>query len=195
MASINEKETNMIRPMPSPSGSNFEKLFILRGRPSPTMAYDSKLPVAGRHGLENDAAPSGGEVGRGTGNSKEAIKSIVRWACENLNDEETFELSTLLQSAISETPIGGRGNASVVAGMDAARAWGKAYGERFVRKAAKASASAEQEYHERYPHARRLSASGCGGVTSAASAKPIAADATAARDYYERFPNARRLAR
>jgi hypothetical protein len=137
--------------MPSPRGTNFEKLYILQGRrPSPQMAYD--------------AMRSGAEVGRGSGSNKDAIKTIVRWCCENPIDSEVFELSELLVKSISETELGGKGNPSVLAGMDSAsirkwRAYGENYARKFVAANAKASSSAEQEYRARFPHSRILEAS------------------------------------
>ena len=191
----------MIRPMPSPSGTNFARYYILQGRRSPSMAYDAALE-AGRHGLENEAAASGSMIGRGSGNAKDAIKAIVTWCCENLIDEETYELSELLVKSIAETPLGGQGNASVTAAMDAKELerWSR-YGEDFARgfvaasARASANAAAESAYFERFPDARRLEASAKStAVTGATTASPaIGASAAAEREYFKRFPHAGRL--
>jgi hypothetical protein len=131
-------------------------------RRGPMMAYDATASES-RAAREAEGAASGNMFGSGSSNN-DAIKTIVRWCCENMNDEETYRLSELLVKAISETPLGGKGNASVTAAMDAKELarWAD-YGRRFVAARAKPAAdptasagTPEEEYHARYPHARRL---------------------------------------
>jgi hypothetical protein len=68
----------MIRPMPSPRGTNFSRMFILKGRASPLGAYDSAGGLEGAH-------------------ESESVNAIYKWACENLSAEERLALSEKLQ--------------------------------------------------------------------------------------------------
>lgn len=175
----------MLKPMPSPNGSNHERLFILQGRrPSPQMAYDS---AAGSY-------PDARKFFEG------GVATLSKWAGENLSDRDIEQLIERLKCAMSERMTGMIRETVSEPAMDAAsiRKW-RDYGANFARKfaadRAKASASAEQEYFARYPNARRLEASANCTVATTPSAKPIGADASAERAYFERFPHARRLAR
>ncbi|MGJ0504635.1 MAG: hypothetical protein ACR65X_13025 [Methylocystis sp.] len=141
----------------------------------------------------------------GSSGNADAVEQILLWAKQNLSGEEVARLGMELQSMSDELfehssreAMGKKTDPT--AAMDAAslrkwRAYGENYARRFVAANAKASASAEQEYHARYPNARRLERSANSTVATTPTAKAIAADTAAERDYYARFPNARRLAR
>jgi hypothetical protein len=103
----------MLKPMPSPRGTNIEKLYILRGRgaPSgPTAAYDSAphamtTAQAARYGAQFAKRMTGGArmaydqapvdpldgAGAGEGNA-DAVNTIVTWALGNLTPADLDEL-------------------------------------------------------------------------------------------------------
>jgi hypothetical protein len=64
---------NLISAMPSPTNTNWERLFILRGsRANPLGAYDSRRSLRGM--AFDDAAP-------------DAVEELLRWIRINLDDE------------------------------------------------------------------------------------------------------------
>lgn len=106
----------MLKPMPSPRGTNFEKLYILQGRgaPSPQMAYDSapngprtaaegarygaavaKRLLGGRQTLAYDEAPER-DVARGNADS---VRQIAEWAQSNLSPQDIDELIAALSNS------------------------------------------------------------------------------------------------
>jgi hypothetical protein len=76
----------LISPMPSPSGTNREKLFILSGRGAvnPRGAYD------GRRGLAYDT------LGASPASPQDSVAQIVSWAKENLNFDDIRRLAQAL---------------------------------------------------------------------------------------------------
>src|ERR1700733_10495804 len=81
----------LIKPMPSPNGTNREKLFVLQGGKgalnSRGMAYDSMGPTpTNRRGLAYDTA-------------EPDIEQIVAWAKENLTPKALHDLSQRLLAA------------------------------------------------------------------------------------------------
>jgi hypothetical protein len=77
----------LIKPMPSPNGTNREKLFILQGGMgvlNPRGAYDS------RRGLAYDTLGA---------SPNDNIEQIVAWAKENLTPKALHDLSTALLAA------------------------------------------------------------------------------------------------
>jgi hypothetical protein len=82
----------IIKPMPSPGGTNREKLFILQGGKGPLnrrgMAYDSMGPTpTNRRGLAYDTA------------EPDTIEQIVAWAKENLTPKALHDASIALLAA------------------------------------------------------------------------------------------------
>src|ERR1700733_2682486 len=82
----------IIRPMPSPAGSNKEKLFILQGGKGALnrrgLAYDSMGPTpTNRRGLAYDTA------------EPDTVEQIVAWAKENLSPKALHDLSIALLAA------------------------------------------------------------------------------------------------
>src|SRR3984885_10856882 len=82
----------LIKPMPSPGGTNREKLFILQGGKGPLnrrgMAYDSMGPTpTNRRGLAYDTA------------EPDTIEQIVAWAKENLTPKALHDASIALLAA------------------------------------------------------------------------------------------------
>src|ERR1700722_2597079 len=82
----------IIKPMPSPGGTNREKLFILQGGKGPLnrrgMAYDSMGPTpTNRSGLAYDTA------------EPDTVEQIVAWAKENLTPKALHDLSIALLAA------------------------------------------------------------------------------------------------
>jgi hypothetical protein len=152
----------MLKPMPSPSGSNIEKLFILRGRgasSNPQGAYDSAYnsgprtaAEGARYGAQFAKRMTGGArmaydegapdplAGAGAGvGSSDAVNTIVQWATQNLGEQEIEELVAAL----------GNRNMSLDAhrrhAMDAQR-----------RPQRGMSASASKSFHEMFPDAARI---------------------------------------
>src|ERR1700722_16054287 len=81
----------LIKPMPSPNGTNREKLFVLQGGKGALnrrgMAYDSMGPTpTNRRGLAYDTA-------------EPDIEQIVAWAKENLTPKALHDLSQRLLAA------------------------------------------------------------------------------------------------
>jgi hypothetical protein len=82
----------LIKPMPSPSGSNREKLYILQGGKGALnrrgLAYDSSGPTpTNRRGLACDTA------------EPDTVDQIVAWAKENLTPKALHDLSVALLAA------------------------------------------------------------------------------------------------
>jgi hypothetical protein len=80
----------LIKPMPSPSGTNREKLFILqggRGALNPRGAYDS------RRRLAYDT------LGASPNDNDDNVAQIVAWAKENLTPKALHDLSIALLAA------------------------------------------------------------------------------------------------
>ena len=81
----------LISTMPSPSGRNDNKLFILKGRPNnPMLAYDAK------GGLKGDDDPFAGMEGKNA-------KQIATWARENMSPDDIGELVALLTEGDAPT--------------------------------------------------------------------------------------------
>ncbi|MGB5083531.1 MAG: hypothetical protein WBO09_02765 [Methylocystis silviterrae] len=150
----------MIRPMPSPRGTNIEKLYILRGRGAPTnpaAAYDSAYN-SGPHTAAQGAAYGAALAKRlianpnrrlafdevlpdtpgGAGNS-DAVAQIVAWALGNLTPADLDELVAA---------IGRERNMSLDRrrpAMDTGRP-----------SRVETSASARDSFYARYPDAARI---------------------------------------
>ncbi|CAJ0869611.1 hypothetical protein AMST5_02153 [freshwater sediment metagenome] len=76
----------MIRPMPSPNGTNHEQLYILRGRANPAGAYD--------------AAPD--NLARA--HADEEVLQLAEWCRKNLRPEQIIALTEQLQTELSGRP-------------------------------------------------------------------------------------------
>jgi hypothetical protein len=134
---------SVISPMPSPSGTNYEKLFILRGRGStPQAAYDSRMTAAqaraygerqARRLLGLDSTPDGSTelpvVNRDNGD--DVVSQLVAWCRDNLNPDECRQLIAALNDTDNMT-------------MDRRRQ---------RRGHAMDSAAAARDYAERFPDA------------------------------------------
>jgi hypothetical protein len=86
----------MIRPLPSPNGTNREQLYILRGGMGGLnprgMAYDTRGPTpTNRRGLAYDSAKGAAE--------HDPVEQIVAWAKENLMPQNLHDLSVALLAA------------------------------------------------------------------------------------------------
>jgi hypothetical protein len=75
----------MIRPMPSPNGTNHEQLYILRGRANPSGAYDAAPPLARAH-------------------DDETVREMAEWCKKNLRPEQIMALAEQLQTELSGRP-------------------------------------------------------------------------------------------
>jgi hypothetical protein len=113
----------IIKPMPSPGGTNREKLFILQGGKgvlNRRSAYDS------RRGLAYDTLGA---------SPNDNIEQIVAWAKENLTPKALHDLSIALQAAALRAGYPSSGEMAAAddgparVGMDAAAA--KSLDERF----------------------------------------------------------------
>jgi hypothetical protein len=121
----------MLKPMPSPNGTNREQLYILRGGrggPNPRGAYD------GRRGLAYDTLGA---------SPNDNVAQIINWAKENMSSDEIRRLAQALgvyaqqneaipaaDDAPSVDPMQTRGRApGARVGMDAAAM--KSLNERF----------------------------------------------------------------
>ena len=127
----------MITAMPSPRGSNSEKLFILRGHAP---------------GLAQDASPLPGDP---ADDENAACVQVVRWAQENLSAPALHKLASALTeiaSAQSDAP------ASPVPDDDAQDRATHGAGRVPVRTKplALAGDGASQSFNERYPEAARI---------------------------------------
>lgn len=83
----------MIRPMPSPRGTNHERLFILRGR-GPRMAYDSKRGLA-----RDDDYP------RATEHFEGGVDTLAEWCAENLGRKDIERLIEALNSTLNKRTV------------------------------------------------------------------------------------------
>lgn len=79
----------MLKPLPSPRGTNHERLFMLKGR-KPAMAYDS------RRGLARDADPM----------EEDTLESLIAWVQENMTAPDIEKLCTRLSSQSSDRDDG-----------------------------------------------------------------------------------------
>lgn len=144
----------MLKPMPSPNGTNIERLFILKGRASnnPVAAYDSARQMtpaqAARYGAEYARRMTGGprlaydavtpEAPAAAGNA-DAVNTIVTWALGNLTPADLDKLVAAIGRERNMSLDGHRRHA-----MDAHRP------SRGMSSAAHAS------FHELFPDAARI---------------------------------------
>jgi hypothetical protein len=152
----------MLKPMPSPAGTNYEKLYILRGRgasTNPSGAYDSAYnphamttaqaarygaalakKLVGRPQLAYDEGAPDPLAGAGEGASNaDAVGTIVKWVRENLDERGKDELLAAL----------GRDRADM--GLDRRRPAMDAH-----RQQRGMSSAAHASFHELFPDAARI---------------------------------------
>lgn len=142
----------MLKPMPSPSNTNYEKLYILQGRgaPSPQLAYDSApngprtAAEGARYGaavarrllgtsLAYDEAPAP-EAARG---NNSAVAQISEWAAANLSPSDIDALISALSN-------------SKDIGLD------RRHAQDTRRPSRGMSADAHASFHDMFPDANRI---------------------------------------
>jgi hypothetical protein len=130
----------IIKPMPSPGGTNREKLFVLQGGKGALnrrgMAYDSMGPTpTNRRGLAYDTA------------EPDTIEQIVAWAKENLTPKALHDLSTALLAYRAGYPSPGE----MAAADDEPKVAGKSPAARLG-----ADSAATRDLFRRFPEIARI---------------------------------------
>ena len=167
----------IIKPMPSPAGSNKEKLFILQGGKGALnrrgMAYDSMGPTpTNRRGLAYDTA------------EPDTVEQIVAWAKENLTPKALHDLSQALLAAAYRAGYPSPGEMAGVAddepSVDPMRTKGRAPGARLG-----SDSPAARSLLRRLPEIAK--------IINGRTPSTAAADSAALQETYSRFPELSRL--
>ena len=156
-------------------------------------AYYDRFPHARRlDGFARDAKEDDFE--RAASLIEGGVPVLAKWCSENLSRRDVekliAELNTVLSKRVEETITADSGRGKRRDGRSADPSIRAVTDRVFADFRAGNTA---QEYHDRFPDARRLGA-GVGGV-AVATAKPISGNATTEAAYSARFPDAHRLAK
>jgi hypothetical protein len=162
----------LIRPMPSPKGTNKERLFVLQGGMGALnrrSAYDS------RRGLAYDTLGA---------SPNDNIEQIIGWSKQNLTAKQMHDLSVALEAAAGRAGYPSPGEIAAAAddgpSVDPMQTKGRAPGARLG-----ADSAATRDLFRRFPEIAK--------IINGRTPSTAAADSAALQETYSRFPELSRL--